>query len=152
MKSTILGSWNLQNVETISRYYPGSSGWLQIANHYDLDLQAKDLYGRAVKGERLDVTTIRNTAASTIKDVQKFTTDASGRVIKRIPVAACTGSVLSATNYGPYGSPVDHWSGTAQAASVTVDLAHAPAPTAPNVKTSTQSILRICSESYLGYY
>jgi len=151
VKNTRVDSYDISNTETISRYYPASPIGLQVANYVDMVLVAKDGKGQVVKGQPVELTTQTNVQDSNSAQSVLYRTNINGKVSIRTTLASCLGAVESKTNYGPFGSPTDHWSGTAQYGSSLVQLIGAQ-PNAPATNYRQVPFVRICSETYLGYY
>ena len=116
---------------------------------YDITSSAlvTDSAGTPIKGHDVTLTVNRDTFVSYATQTVTYRTDDSGRINITTQMPACSGAVLSQPNYGPPGSPTDHWSGTAQRGVVIFTL-----PDASPAVSRNQSFLRICKETYLGYY
>jgi hypothetical protein len=104
-----------------------------------------------VRGQVVELTVQSDVANAGTRQVATYRTDISGRLSVQTALPACSGALISKLNYGPSGSPIDHWNGTAQNASVKVVLLGA-VPVSPACATFSIPFTRICSETYLGYY
>jgi hypothetical protein len=143
----IISSYDLVNTETITRWYPDTPGLLDAATYITANALVTDIAGASVKGQDVLLNVKRNTQDPNAAQTALYRTDDSGRISITTLMPACTGTVSNASNYGPPGTPTDHWNGTAQTGSVIFDVMS-------NISGSvrTQSFTRICSETYLGRY
>lgn len=142
-----ISSYNIENTETISRWYPVSPAQLQAATYITSTAQVTDSSGAPVRDQDITVTVNRNTSVNGSVQVSTLRTDNSGRISITTQMPACSGTVFVQNNYGPPGSPTDHWDGTAQRAAVVFNL-----PDVVPAETRTQIFTRICKETYRGYY
>lgn len=137
---------SLTNTENISRWYP-ASGLLEVATSVTTNITVKDPNGSFLPGETVLIKVQANTGdPATIQTVQGVT-DGNGSLSMTVPLAACSGAVQTSNNYGPPGSPTDHYNGTAQDGVVIQTLANTL-----NAPQTKMSFKRICSERYLGNY
>lgn len=142
-----ISSYSLDNTETISRWYPVTPAQLQAATYITSYAQVTDSSGAPVKDQDITVTVNRNTSISGAVQASTLRTDNSGRISITTQMPACSGTVLAQKNYGPPGSPADHWDGTAQRAAVVFNL-----PDVVPAVSKTQIFTRICKETYRGNY
>jgi hypothetical protein len=157
--------FDILNTENISRWYPVNPAQLQAANYIITKVGAKDQNGAWVKNHPVELTVDRNVAVSTARQITRYLTNVDGQMSLNGDQAtsgsgyslmttfpgACTGTVIAKNNYGPPGTPRDHWNGTAQNGRVTIKLLGA-VPISPASATGSLIFTRICSETYLGYY
>lgn len=163
---TLDSGFDIVNTESISRWFPTSTPWLQAANYITAQrIGVKDGNGAWVKNHPVRLTVQRFNSDSSSKQIATYTTNHEGKAaingvlntagtvypITTNFAAGCSGALLIGTNYGPIATPRDHWNGTAQPASVTAELLGA-FPVVSNSTTFTVQFTRICSETYLGYY
>lgn len=163
---TLDSGFDIVNTESISRWFPTTPPWLQAANYITSQrIGIKDANGAWVKNHPVRLTVQRNNGDSSTKQQTNYVTNHEGKAAINgvlntagtvYPIttnfsAGCSGAVLTATNYGPIATPRDHWNGTAQPGSVTVDVLGA-SPVISNSTSFTVQFTRICSETYLGYY
>lgn len=145
-----LYSTTTDNTENISRYYP-ISGAIQVATYLTVTTKVKDATGNFVPNEPVTVEFRPNLNAPITVQTMIGVTDEYGFITMTGNFPACSGTTLSQSNYGPFGSPTDHWNGTAQRGNVTIKVVAINAP----VGYGNQAVIpftRICSETYLGRY
>ena len=145
-RTNSINTASLTNTENISRWYP-ASGLLQVANYVTTNITVKDANGDLLPGETVAIKVQANTLDSNSIQTIQGVTDANGSLVVTVPLAACTGTVQTNSNYGPPGSPTDHYKGTAQDGKVIQSLINST-----STPTTTMSFKRICSETYLGRY
>jgi hypothetical protein len=138
------------NTENISRYYP-ISGAIQVATYLTVTAKIKDATGNFVPNEPVTFDFIPNLNVPSVIQTMTGVTDEYGFITMSASFPACSGTTLSANNYGPFGSPTDHWNGTAQRGNVVVKVIGVNPPPGNSTQT-TIPFTRMCSETYLGRY
>lgn len=142
----------ISNTETTSGYYPLQVGaGTQVVNYVDLSTFVRDVVGFGVPNEKVLVTVTQNVNVPTQTLTYTYETDMTGSLSKRFSFTPCSGSVTSYANYGPIGSPVDHWSGSHQIGEINISLPDAIADVSRLTQKKFQ-FTRICKETYLGRY
>ncbi len=153
----------IENDESISRWFPTSQAMLHTANWVTARIGAKDQNGRWVKNHPVALNVKRfvgdpsaqqivaglktNAEGKAAPNPVLPTSGPAGYALKTTYSAACSVPVETNNNYGPPGSPTDHYKGTAQKGEVAVGLTGAsPA------SQITIPFLRMCTETYLGRY
>jgi hypothetical protein len=131
--------------ETTSGYYPLNGVATQAVNYIDLAAFVRDVVGYGVPNEKIKVVVKQNLADSTRDQTFNYTTDMTGSFARRFTFTACAGSVIYSYNYGPIGSPRDHWNGSHQNGRIIIDALDSGLH-------KEFDFTRICSETYLGYY
>lgn len=158
--------FDIVNTENLSRWYPTNPPKLQVANYVTAQrIGVKDANGAWVKNHPVRLSLNRNTGSGVVTQIQNFITNHEGKAavngvlntagtdypITTYFASGCTGTTTPANNYGPPGTPRDHWNGTAQNGSVYVELLGSY-PFVTNTTDFVIQFTRICSETYLGYY
>lgn len=165
VRTVHLVGFDITNTENISRWYPTTTAMVQAANNIVTVAGVKDHNGAWVRNHPVQLTVQRFNSAPSTKQITTHKTNYWGKMavnqalpasgsttpVTTLFAAPCSGSVTTKNNYGPPGSPSDHWNGTAQTGSVNVLLQSAQ-PSTGNPSTLTFNFTRICSETYLGYY
>ncbi len=145
----ITGASNWNN-ENLSRWYPQWDGsGLQTHSYIGLSAAVKDHLEQPVEGEEVRFGVSWNREDPNAEVTSSVVTDQFGNAYYTAEFpSGCMGDTEFRTGYGPIGSPVDHWSGTAQLGGWQTWL---PGQN-PNSATSSRLFYRICSETYLGNY
>jgi hypothetical protein len=138
------------NTENISRYFP-ISGVIQVATYLTVTAKIKDGSGNFVPNEPVTFDFKPYNNSSVVQTMTGVTDEYGVVTVTSNTFPACTGSVQTANNYGPFGSPTDHWNGTAQSGTVTVKVIGTNVPAGYSNQTAIP-FTRICSETYLGHY
>lgn len=133
----VFADLGIENTENISRWFPEQPPLLEVANYVTTRIGAKDQNGFWVKNQPVAITVQRNVGdINTVQVLTGYRTNAEGKAsntpllpttgLPGVPITtnftACYGTVTTALDYGPPGSPRDHWDGTAQEGRVTIAL------------------------------
>lgn len=136
------------NTENISRWYP-ISGAIQVATYLTVTAKIKDAVGNFVPNEPVTFDFVPNLNAPGTVQTLSGVTDEYGVLTVSATFPACSGTTISATNYGPPSTPGDKWNGTAQRGNVLVKVNGVNPPAGYQNQTNIP-FTRICSETYLG--